>query len=250
VKGISVPPAGKNRGLALALVAVMALATLVAALMPFLTDQRIIGSLLSNPVYLGLDALNLLLALLVYLKFVLPGWEPHRKVLGWLLGLSILSSLAFSIFSVFQGFNIGLEAAGGLGGDPTVSGIVNGSLIVGGVIGGVAGIVINPFFWLLIGIWKKKSMEKIAGVVSIVSLGFSLLSVLLTTLLGSLSAGVADLPETLWTSTVPALVSTVCAMILYFSWPVLSRPVLEKPDPASPEPFIPLPPGTQSPDPL
>ncbi|MCL2299967.1 MAG: hypothetical protein FWC27_07460 [Firmicutes bacterium] len=227
--GLMSPPAGKSSALALAMVCVMALGALVAALSPFLTGPGLIDSLLEDPVYLALSVACLLCNLLVYLKFALPGWEPHRKTLSWLLGAAILAGLAFSVYAAVQGFSIGLASAGEiLGDDPVVSGIMRGSLLVGGVIGGVVGIAVNPFFWLLIGAGRKKSMEKVAGLVSIISLGFSLLSVLITTLVGSLAAGGIELPDNLWTGTLPSLVSGVCAIIFYFTWPVLERPVLEK----------------------
>jgi len=227
--GLLAPPAGKNRGLSLSMVCVMALGALAAALTPYLTGPGIIDSLLSDPAYLALSAAGLAFNLLVFLKFVLPGWEPHRKTLGWLLGAAILAGTVFSVYAAIRGFSIGVAAAGeALGGDPVVSGVLRGSMLIGGVIGGVIGIAVNPFFWLLIGSLRKKSMEKVAGLLAIISLGFSLLSVLLTTLMGSLAAGVIEMPDNLWTGTLPAVVSGVCAIVFYFAWPVLERPVLEK----------------------
>ena len=233
-KGLLVPPKGKNRALALAMVCGMALVSLAASLLPFLNGPGVIDSLLANPLYIGLDALNLLLFLLVFLKFVLPGWEPHRKILGWLLGALLLCSLALSIYSVLQGLQIGFSAAGeAYGAD---SGLMEGMRIggmVGGVIGALLGVAMSPFLYLFIGACNKKSMEKVAGVFAAVAVGGSIISVPITLLAGLLASDVMEMPATLWTTTLPGLVSSICAVILYFTWPVLERPVLEKPDPTS-----------------
>ena len=232
-KSTLTPPAGKNPGLALAMVCVMALTALVAAVVPFLNGPSLIDSVLSSPVYLALVAANLLMTLLVFLQFVLPGWEPRRKILGWLLGVSLLCTLALTIYGVVQGMQIGLSAADDILGDPAVSGFANIFTIVISVVGALVVIAMSPFFYLLLGIWTKKSMEKVAGVFAAISLGSTVLFTPLGLLLTSLTAGAFELPATLWTTTLPSLASSVCAVIFYFTWPVMERPVLEKSDPTS-----------------
>jgi len=207
----------------------MALTALIAAVMPFLTGAGLIDSVLSNPLYLALDAANLLLLLLVYLKFLLPGWEPHRKTLGWLLGAAILCGTVFSAYATVQGFSAGVSAAEAtLGGEAAIAGILRVSAAIGVALGALAGIATNPFLYLLVGTWTKKSMEKLAGVFAAVSLAMGMVAIPFTLVAGSLAEGVIAVPATLWTVTLPGLVSSLCAVIFYFTWPVLDRPVLEK----------------------
>jgi hypothetical protein len=207
------------------MVCVMALAALATVVMNFLgTGGSLAGSVVSNPAYFAIAAADLLVTLLAYLKFVLPGWEPHRKTLGWLLGLSLLGTLAQTIYLTSQGAQIGASAAGDiLGDDPALSGIMRGSVLVGGVIGGVIGVGMSPFLYLLIGVCNKKSMEKVAGVFAAISLSGYLLVIPLSLLLSRL----AEMPNLLPTY-IPAFVGSVGATVLYFTWPVLDRPVLEK----------------------
>jgi len=228
-KGFSVPPAGKSRGLALAMVCLMALAALVSAAMPFFIGAGTIDGVLSNPLYVGMNAANLLLSLLAYLKFVLPGWEPHRKTLGWLLTAELASTLAFSIYAVFQGLQAGVsfagEAYGGM--DSAAMAVVRVAVVIGLVIGIAAAAAVNPFFYLIIGAWKKKSMEKLAGVFAAISGGLTLLVIPLFLLLGRLTDGAIEV-SSLLPSYIIAFVSAVGATVFYFTWPVLDRPVLEK----------------------
>jgi hypothetical protein len=230
-KGLLAPPRGKRRGLALAMVCLMALAALLSAVMPFFAGDGLIGGMLSDPLYLGLDAANLLLALLVYLKFALPGWEPHRKALGWLLGASMVCSLAFGCYAVLHGMRIGFSAAGEAFGAGADAAVMAGARI-GALISALAGVGMNPFLYLLVGACAKKSMEKIAGVLAAVSLGSALLSIPISLLTSRLAAEALEMPTSLWdpvwATAVPALASAACAVVFYFSWPVLERPVLEK----------------------
>ena len=220
-RGLLAPPAGKNRGLALGLLCVMALVQLAATLLPYLGGSDFIDVWASNPLHLAMDGLNLLLALLVLLKFLLPGWEPHRKTLAWLLGVMLLVTMGSYVYGLFQGFEIGAAAAGG-----TVEGALMTGMRIGAVFGALFGMAMRPQFWLLIGIWAKKSMEKLAGLFSFIAMGGSLLLTgggLLLTLL----AGEAVIPDTLWTVTLPGLAASLCWGIFCFTWPVLERPVLE-----------------------
>ena len=231
------PPKGKSPGLALAMVCLMALAALAIAATNLLgTGNDLVDSMTAKPVYFAIAAADLLVTLLAFLKFVLPSWEPHRKTLGWLLGLSLLGTLAQTVYLVSQGAQIGASAAMGGFGNASATDFASAFAIVVGVISALVGIAMHPFFYLLLGVWTKKSMEKVAGVFAAVSLGSTLLFVPLGILLGSLTKGSFELPDTLWTSTIPALANGICAVIFYFSWPVLDRPVLEKTDMTSTNP--------------
>ena len=226
--GLLAPPKGKSRGFALFLLAAMALAQLAASLMPYLDGSSLVYDLLrDNPLSIALDALNLLLALLVLLKFLLPGWEPHRKTLAWLLGFNLLGMLGTTIFGALLGFNLGESMAGGM------DSVIMGAVRVGTIIGVVIGMLARPQFILLIGIWSKKSTEKIAGLLSAASMGLGLLGMLVS----GLAMRVAELgaEQLSLTSTVPALAASLCWAIFCFVWPVLDRPVLAEKPPAPEE---------------
>jgi len=229
-KGLFAPPQGKRRGLALAMVCAMALAQLASAVMANIFLNDFVDGILSDPLQLGLAAANLLIALLVFLKCVLPGWEPHRKIFGWLLGAWAVGTLAGSIYGSIQAVQLVGDALAGSG-----FGIAG---IVGGAFGALYGIVISPQGILLFGILAKKSTEKIAGLVSAISCGFGLLSISLLWLGGRFLTAIAEsglldgLPESLMSnvllpSPIVGLVLSLCWAIFCLTWPVLERPVLE-----------------------
>jgi len=212
------------------MVCLMALANLASVLITNLTSSDLVAGMASDPLQLGLTALNLLLTLLVFLKCVLPGWEPHRSIFGWLLGAWALGSLAGSAYGIGQAFRTlsGSMGFAGIGG------------MIGGAFGALYGIVISPQGLLLFGVLAKKSTEKIAALVSAVSFGLGLLAIPLLMLAGRFlsSAAEAELPEalqigdllsgTLLPSTIAGLVISLCWAVFLFTWPVLDRPVLEK----------------------
>lgn len=239
--GLLAPPAGKRPKLALAMVCCMALTALAASLIPFLTGPGLIDSLLADPLYIGLSAASLLLTLLVLLKYVLPGWEPHRKTLGWLLGGALVCSSALGVYGVVQGFQIGFASAGVSSG-AIDSGFMDGMRIgmtAGGIIGLLAGIAMNPHFILLIGLAAKKRTEKVAGLLAMLSLGWSLLALVLNVGIGLLTGGTFNLAEALLTSTLPGMAQLIFSVIFYLTWPVLERPVLEAGGPqTAPQPDL------------
>jgi len=235
-KGLLAPPQGKNRGLALAMVCLMAIAQLASVLAVNLTgfDAGIPGSL-----QLALAAANLLFTLLVFLKCVLPGWEPHRNILGWLLGIWALGSLAGSVYSsVVAAQIVGEALAGSSFGFAGIGGLI------GGMFGALYSIVISPQGILLFGVLAKKSTEKIAGLLSAISCGFGLLSIPLFWALDRFltsfaESGLLDFPEsllpgnlllsgTVLVSSIAGLVLSLCWAVFLFTWPVLDRAVMEK----------------------
>lgn len=226
-KGLLAPPQGKRRGLALAMVCAMALAQLASAVMANFIDFG--AGIVSSPLQLGLAAANLLIALLVFLKCVLPGWEPHRKILGWLLGVWVIGSLAGSVHGIIIGIRV-------VGSDFVIANIGG---VIGGVFGALYGIVLSPQGILLFGVLAKKSTEKIAGLVSAVSFGLGLLAIPLLRFLSSVADAALGLPEALQidsllgsgavlANTVAGTVLSLCWIVFLFTWPVLERPVLEK----------------------
>jgi len=240
-KGLFAPPAGKHRGLALAMACLMAAAHLVSVLASSIDPPGLAAGMAFEPLQLVITAVNLLLTLLVFLKCVLPGWEPHRGTLGWLLGLWALGSLTASIYGSIEGIRIAREAFVGSG----FAGGYMGGYFVGGLAGALYGVVISPQGILLFGVLAKKSTEKVAGLVSVVSLAFSLLAIPLLWLAGrfllsfAASGLLLDLPEALMpgsllssgfllSTTIASFVLTLCWAVFLFTWPVLDRPVLEK----------------------
>ena len=233
-KGLLAPPRGKSRGLALAMVCLMALAHLASVLIANLTPNDLVSDILSSPLQLALPAANLLITLLVFLKCVLPGWEPHRKTLGWLLGVWVLGYLASSIYGTIAGFRLVNESLGGSFG---IAG-------VGGMFGALYGIAVSPQGILLFGVLAKKSTEKLAALVSAVTGALSLLSIPLLWALGRLmsllvASGFFDgfsesltpgalLSGVLLPSTIAGLALSLCWAVFLFTWPVLERPVMEK----------------------
>ena len=239
-KGLLAPPQGKSRGLALAMVCLMALAQLTSVVIANFGLNDFASGILSSPLQLGVAAMNLLLTLLVFLKCVLPGWDPHRKTLGWLLGVWALGFLASSIYGIIQGFQIVSDSLAGSG-----FGVAGIGGAIGGAIGALYGIVLSPQGILLFGVLAKKSTEKVAGLVSAVSCGISLLGIPLLLIAGRFLSGLAesgllyeDFPldilsgtlfsGTMLTSTIAGLVLSLCWAVFLFTWPVLERPVLEK----------------------
>jgi len=241
-KGLFAPPQGKNRGLALAMVCLMALAHLASVLITNLNSSDLAAglSLSLGPLQLAVPAVNLLLTLLVFLKCVLPGWEPHRKIFGWLLGAWAAGSLGSSVYGMIAGFRIMNESLVGSG----FSGAFNAGFIggaIGGAVGALYGIATSPQGILLFGVLAKKSTEKIAALVSAISFGLSVLLIPLGLLLFKFLAQFAetiDLPEilqvgifesgVLWVSTTAGMILSLCWAIFLFTWPVLERPVLER----------------------
>ena len=233
-KGLLAPPAGKRRGLALAAVCVMALATLASALISNLNPPNIIGSPSSGPMHLALAAANLLLTLLVFLKFLLPGWEPHRKALTWLLGAWVACALVTNVYGFLQGIWLAAQASGEL--------LIESSAIggaAGGTFGSLYSIAITPQAILLFGLIAKRRTEKLAALVLAISQGLGLLVIPLGLLLLHFAAGIIDLPAELLPASLlsgPMLLSTIAGyvvslgwVILCFTWPALERPILSNP---------------------
>jgi len=88
-------------------------------------------------------------------------------------------------------------------------------------------LLFTPSVWLLLGLARRKTSEKMAGLMGCVNL-FVILMVLLPRL-----AGVGTPTSTPIYVTALDLVQGVCYVALLFKWPLLDRPVLETPDPTS-----------------
>ena len=222
--------------------------TLVSAVLGLMgnsTDATaaVLGS--SAPALTVVSALSTLTSVLVLLKYLLPGWEPHRKWLGGLLGASLVTKQGLVLLSFGLSFYITFSnAMSQINGDlnviesaaqPTVTTIVIVVLSIALLIGLAVGLLLSPEFHLLRGLIRKKSTERLAGILSAVGLGATVLSVLI--LFGLAAVMRNALPEAgasapLNASTVLSLIPSafigVGSIMLYFGWPVLEKPVMEK----------------------
>ena len=165
-----------------------------------------------------LSVLGSLLAIPVLLKFLLPDWQPHKKWLGRLLGLAFTASLLFEVYSLISLW----------GGKPVTFDANRIYSFVLDIISVLANILLNPLLPLLIGIARKKSTEKTAGVFAAISFGG--LAVLLIFTYTDVAMVVGVPPIYLM-----KLYIYLAYSILFFTWPVLTRPILEIEQPRSEE---------------
>jgi branched-chain amino acid aminotransferase len=142
--------------------------------------------------------------ILILFKFLLPNWQPHKKWLGGLMGFSLAGSLASLIYGICAVVRSGESA---------------GNVIAGSAIRGLWDItIINPYFYLLIGIAINKSTEKIPAIVYSIDVAFVLF----------MSAKNIAAKPVLLLYSLPDFLIVIGYIILYFTWPVLTRPILEK----------------------
>ena len=189
------------------------------------------GSVSGLP-YALVGLLGAAMSTLVLLKFLLPNWRPHQKWLGWLLGVQMVSIpfMAIAVFLPIRGLmqNLPLGADMGL------------PMLIIICVAAPVGILISPELHLLRGIVRKKSTERIAGVLSVVALVSAVLSMLISIVSAAVTARsnamFAEITNTPiepagslfnW-SRLPDIIIQIGYIILFFNWPVLSRPILEK----------------------
>ena len=156
---------------------------------------------------LALLALGTLLYVLVLLKFLLPIGASHRLWLGCLLGALLLVGVLDTLREwhyIMLGLSLPQEWVGFT---PTAQSDLYRN----------NGVLLNPFFWLLLGIvFDRAKMQKIAGVLASVFLALRLFVDLLWWLID-------PPPEQSW----QLLLTCAGYIILFFTWPVLSRPILD-----------------------
>ena len=150
-----------------------------------------------------------LIHVLLLLKFLLPKWEPHRVWLGCLLGAALLVPLLSAIYTVRRYYGLGFADWLGMGFDP------------GGEF--QLFILVNPLFFLLLGVIFEKFMDKLAQIIAAILGAIHLALSLLWFLLWWLVDPPADMYPRLF------LIS-LGYIILYFGWPILSQPILGKPE--------------------
>jgi len=159
---------------------------------------------------------------LVLLKFLLPGWRSHRNWLGWLLGTSLLlGPFAFAMLlpplqSFFYGVDVITEQF------PLADYPPSAVILLIAIRASIwlAAVLFSPNFYLLCGLLRKKRTEKATGIFAAIGL--------VPLLLGFFSIGFVN---GFIYFTLLSLLIQAGHIILYFSWPVLTRPILaiEKP---------------------
>ena len=146
---------------------------------------------------------NVLPAVLVLLKLLLPAWQPHKKWLAWLLGAAIAGRMLNPIYDFIMGL------------------VYRADLLV--TIGYFAGFVVLNILvasnvQLLRGLIRKKDTVKIAGVFAVIELGVVVVEGIVVMLRS----------PSLWAILLSSILVNAGYVILYFNWPVLTRPILEK----------------------
>ena len=224
------PPEAKRPRFKAAVLYAMLLLTLLAAVQGLVAPNLVKGAFFTVA-----PLLNAIASALLLLKFLLPGWRPHRAWLASLLGFAFAAKLV-----VMGGYLMvcaqALTYAGVQGSyQPELSQgyastVANAAFGVMLAVALVVAPLLSPQFHLLLGIWRKKSTERTAGVLAAVGLGLSALAL---PFLAYLSAGIhyAGVPTqtgSLWGALALSIFTGVGNVILFFGWPVLERPVLEK----------------------
>ena len=158
-----------------------------------------------------------LLSVALLLKFLLPGWRPHRKWLAWLLAAQFLTVPVMVCVYLFDPASAQFRQL--MRETPTWL------VIVVFVVLSIGMTLLLPHFHLLRGILRNKSTEKMAGQLSIVwlviTLGANIFSVL------------HDINS--WYAGISSALIEIGQIILYFNWPVLTLPVLEPLEPSEKE---------------
>lgn len=189
--------------------------------------MRLFGSggmaMLSSGVSVPLVILNALSALAagaVLYKFLQPGWEPHRKWLGWLLGGALALKMTwFTLALTLMMLDSGELIIEGLG---ETGMAFYAAIIAVVIISAIFGLLVSPEFHLLRGLFRDTSTEKIAGALSVLAAVVNAV-VLLANLFGGDGPGVMDSLSALL-----SLLISIGYVLVYYGWPVLSRAVGEE----------------------
>jgi len=199
----------------------------LARMLGTLADGR--GTELSSPPMFAVYILGAAANVLVLLKFLLPNWTPHKKWLGWLLGASLLfSPIAFAaLLPPLQSFEygVGVIVEQFPITDWPLSMILLHVAIY--VLYWLIIVLFSPHFHLLCGLWRKKNSEKIAGVFAAIGVAPLLAGLFLSIWFGYHNGFI-------WLTLLSMLIQSGY-IIIYFTWPVLTRPILEIERPRSEE---------------
>ena len=174
-----------------------------------------------------LYVLNFSTNIALLLKFLLPNWAPHKEWLTRLLGASLSISLLGMVLDLATSTADDMIFAFLLPAhreNDRVPVVIIVSLEV--IVKLLSISLLNPDFYLLLGITSKKEKraQKIAGILYAVALPLYVLSVIWL---------IIDLQYKepfVWSYAYLRNILTYTGyIIIYLTWPVLSRPILEKP---------------------
>ena len=189
-----------------------------------------------SPLVIAMLAFGALLGTLTMLKFLLPGWNPHKKWLAWLLGGSLIAGLTgvFVLLLPLRGMlqNIAMTTPElseslpfGSATAVVMSDAIYGIVIAVSIAALIFFILLSPYFHLLRGLIRSKSTERAAGALSAAWLGLSVIMLAGTTIVSIITGSeISGNPA----SRILTILIYIGDVILYYNWPVLTRPILEK----------------------
>jgi len=159
----------------------------------------------------------------IILKLLSPGWDPHRKTLGWLLGGTLALNMTGVVLMIVQIFSGGLDPTMQAAVDVMIEtqpqGAITVAIVIVSVISVAAGLLFSPEFHLLRGLALKKSTEKIAGACAVLALVVSVFFLL---------ASLADFSLTDFLTSLLSPLISAGYVVVFFGWPVLNRAVGEQ----------------------
>ena len=187
------PPAGSRRGLSLAALAGGILFLLSGTVFSAVSINSVQKT---GPLAFALWMAGQVLSLCIYLLCLIPlGKKPRRALLMAAIGANLASGIAaLMASSEHKAGSIALSIFFGL--------------------------FLSPNTWLLVGLLRRRTAEKLAVLMGGIFLGISFLG-----LVGTLASGKAATPVHV---TAINLAQGLCWLALLATWPVLDRAVLEK----------------------
>ncbi len=221
------PPKGKSPMLAFAMLLILAAAQLATTIQNFNVQIDNIAGSAYNTLYMILLVVSLLAEFLIYLKFLLPGWEPHRNHLRWIFIVWLVVSVVVTIYVAMLGVNVGMESMLAQYGQTGAGFSTMMTIFV--IITSLISVALNANFVLFLGVMTKKSTEKVAALLSIIMLGFVLIGIPLRLISNAMvpeASAVNSISN--WITTGIGIVMYTCTFVLLRSWPVLSKTVFEK----------------------
>ena len=167
------------------------------------------------------DLLSILLLIAVYLKLMLPFPAlSHRKWLGILLGVSLVSRLSFSVSWRVEAFPL-------LAIDYAANDLLfaQAGFLAASLWALITLTVLSAYFWLLINILRKKTKHKIAIIMAFISFVLFVLDISAAALTPLIDPNF-QMPQLIW-MIIPTAQALIFAIVL-LKHPVLRYPILSK----------------------
>lgn len=211
------PPKGSHPRIALLMVCAIIALSLFSALLPYLGIYPKVP-----PTAIGIisTVLNVLCFLAIHLAYIVPLRENRRKTLSILFCISLLLSIAMSLYTAITSI-----ASLGSGNGQTA-----GTIIIG-FVSGLISLALDPMLILLLGLRLGKSTEKIVALIYAITLVLTFVSMFSYFAMAPLGYD-AYVGEGYTTrmifNTALAGAGNLFSTVFYCIWPVLDRPVLSK----------------------